>query len=362
MRPTLSSFVIGTLAAFVGMGSAGHAQVLVPPPGARPVDIVKQAADRAARADSVDSTGRAVRPKPTPAAIALWVSRDSTTWTKRRLSAQSGLRRLWTALVNNGEWCNPPRADTVRAAPIQWCHFYSSSQEAAKAAETFWNGTIATGSDVTFAQMVNVVAGDKAQSTKVELLSDFWNTMRVSFSGVLATKSSPDGSSATKPSNDGATQSKAQQFLNGGGPASFKLERPFVVANLIGSNTVVLGQANTSFLASAAGKDSPADSMQFASTGLRIQSQIDGGLHQISGIANLTVDRVYGGRAFYRAATADSTRRTGFGAASFSIGLVLDRSVQLTWNKIFFGPRNLQHGANFISVNVTRLPSLHASN
>jgi hypothetical protein len=94
--------------------------------------------------------------------------------------------------------------------------------------------------------------------------------------------------------------------------------------------------------------------MQFATTGVRLQTRIGGSEKKISGVANLSAGRVFGGRSFYRAATGDSTKRSPFGTASFSMGLVLEEKVQLTWSKIFFGPRTLQQGGSFFTVNVTR--------
>ena len=318
-------------------------QVLVPRPGARPIDTITPAPQGA-----VD-----------PRATALAVSRDSSVRTLERKGGERGWTRLKTVLINNGEWCNAATAKADVPNGIQWCHFYSSSQESQKAAKTFWNGNLNDGRDVAFTRMVKLVGNDNAQSTKVELLSDLWNTMRVSLSGVLSTKTSdsPSGTAAggtDAGDGDKRKQSKAQQFLNGGGPASLRLERPFFVLNFVGSNTVLLGQTNLSFGLPGSGKDSPADSMQFGQTGIRLQSQIDGGERKISGIGNLSLDRVYGGKSFYRAVTGDPTAATPFASASFSVGLLIEDSVQLTWNKIFYGPRALQQGGSFISVNVTR--------
>lgn len=342
--------------------AAAHSQPLPKRPGTRQIDSIATAAAHAQRESIAQQSG--ARPDDP-------VSEKPEL--KNTATGGDNLFIRFTHLFWNDDekWCNPPKlvdgsADT--SPSLQFCHLFFDSRAANRAAKQFWDGHDSDGNDVAFARLLNFVGNQKAQSLKLELLSDYWSSIRIGFYGTMSTKASGGDSTdsqtksaaaattaAAAPDAGTQNQSKAQQFLNNGGPAGLRIDRPFAVLNLFGTNSVVFGHALSSFsIPGASTGSAPADSIQFAATGLHITTQVDGALGKIGGVGSLYIDRNFGSRKFYAAATGDSTAHRAFNTASFSLGLVLEGAVQLTWTKVVSGPGLLQHGSSFFTINATR--------
>lgn len=235
------------------------------------------------------------------------------------------------------DWCND------ESKGVHWCGIEMDTTRAHAASKKFWNQYDAGG--FTAVKMLNIQGlGDKqSQSVYVELVSDLWNGWRVGVGGVFADKDTVAGTGAK------SDKSKAQQFLNGGGPALLTMARPLVVVNLAGTRTIALLRGQAAFTAPGAEKES-SDSTKYADLGLDVQSRIDGADKKIGGIATAHLGRVIGGGAFYRAFETPGS----FTAAHFSLGLMIENAVRVSWTKFVLGPSKLVDQKDLITVNFVR--------
>lgn len=255
----------------------------------------------------------------------------------------TGLQRLAS------RWRISSCSDSTKKFEV--CGFTSDPVLARAAGETFWGHE--EGDGLVLGKMLNIQGlGDPgAQSTYVELAADLWNMTRISLAGVVQPKEDDDEPDAPDPAADatGEEQSKAQHFLNGGGPAVVTLLRPFAVSNLIGWRSLLLGRAQASFSLPAGGQ-SVRDSMKFADFGVDVQSQMKGARSRIGGIAVLHIGQIIGSNRFYDNLGEDGT----FTVANAAIGLVIDQSVSITWTRFLLGPSSLKNPDGLISVKFTR--------
>jgi hypothetical protein len=266
----------------------------------------------------------------------LTVRLDTVVLTPRR---RRELASLISHLVSRDTtWCNSP------ATGIHFCGLQVDTSIGHIAAKHFWDQRDAGG--FTAVKMMNIQGlGDKqAQSVYTELISDLWNAWRIGLGGVFTTKADTTGSGS------GVTKkSQVQQFLNGGGPAVITLARPLVVANLAGTRTVGLFRGQAAFAAPGANQQS-ADSTKYADLGLDAQSTMVGAAGKIGGIVTMHVGRVFGGKKFY----------DGFGTAGsftvghYSLGLLIENAVRVSWTRLFLGPSRLIDQSDLITVNVVR--------
>jgi hypothetical protein len=238
---------------------------------------------------------------------------------------------------NKNNWCNDENDG------VHWCGVEIDTSRAHVASRKFWGQTDAGG--FTAVKMLNLQGlGDKqAQSVYVELVSDLWNGWRVGLGGVFADKDTVAGTGAK------SDKGKAQQFLNGGGPALLTIARPIVVVNFAGTRTIALLRGQAAFTAPGAEKET-SDSTKYADLGVDVQSRIDGDLKKIGGIATAHIGRVIGGGAFYRALETSGS----FTTAHVSLGITIENAVRVSWTKFVLGPSKLVDQNDLITVNFVR--------
>jgi hypothetical protein len=231
-------------------------------------------------------------------------------------------------------WCNPRNGFAL-------CQADTSIKHAG--AKEFWSQGDPSG--FTALKMLNIQGlGDKSQSVYTELLSDLWGTWRIGLAGVFTPKdtTSPEGKAL-------ADKSKAQQFLNGGGPAVATLARPLAAWNRGGLRSVAIFKLQSAFNAPGT-NGAISDSTKYSDIGVDVQSRIDGLDNKIGGIATFHAGQVFGGRAFYNG----FGEKQSFSVAHFSIGLVVENSVRVSWTKLVLGPSKLIDQQDLITVNFVR--------
>lgn len=249
--------------------------------------------------------------------------------------------KWYSFLVSNDpNWCT----GNLAANAIRFCPFFSDPDSAHKAARYYWDNADPS---IGLGQNLNAVGNGRTQSTYLELLSDYWNTIRVSFAGVYTAKPSDSTSTVAE-----KAQSKAAQFLNGGGPAIFGLVRPLAVASLVGARTQLLASAHSAFSLPASGA-SATDSLKYVEVALETQTSIGGADNKIGGDVSVHLGRAFGGHEFYHAVGTSGS----FGDSYFNIGLTLENSVRVSWTKLVLGPSQLRANSDFLSVNITRFPN-----
>lgn len=220
---------------------------------------------------------------------------------------------------------------------VVFCTWSLNADEAKKAGQLFWGQEDSLGFSV--AKMVNIqgLGDSKGESTYLEMIADLWSSTRISLGGVF------------RASDTTTTKSKAQQFLNGGGPAVVTLLRPLVVSNIANSRSVVLLRGQASF--SLPGQGSSArDSLKYADLGADLQTSVAGASRKIGGLFTFHAGRIIGGRDFYKAYGEDDQ----FWLMNASIGLVVEQAVSVTWSRVFRGPNALRDVRDLIGVKLTR--------
>ncbi|HWH51971.1 MAG TPA: hypothetical protein VN651_10560 [Gemmatimonadaceae bacterium] len=219
----------------------------------------------------------------------------------------------------------------------RFCGLILDTTTDSKAGATFWEGkdrkSYSTFSEVQMQGLGN----SKSQSTYVELINDYWGLWRVGLAGVF------------KSADSSTDQSKAQQFLNGGGPAQLTLLRPIALFNSGLVQTTLFGHAQASF--TVPGQDTvPRDSLKYADFGAEVQSRIEGADSKIGGLFFVRQGYIIGGNALYTALGESSA----FATVTMGVGITVEKKVAVIWNKVLMGPSTLRNADNLITVKFTR--------
>ena len=326
--------------AIVLVPAASRAQFpLIRNPGTRKADSVAVPPDAAAAKAKLDSVAK----------TADSTNKEAEDLTSSRVRKTGRTTAIRNALVSNDpQWCNPkPAANGDVVDALKFCKFFDSSRLAADAAKTFWDQRK---DDFELGRTMQVVGAAKSESVYLELLSDTWNTIRVSLGGVKTTETGSATTTAAGES-EASKDTKTTQFLNKGGPLVLGLQRPLAVLTMMGTRTVVVMADYASFSTSPGGDASTMDSVAFNDAGINVQTRIDGAGRRIDGLFRFHFGREAGGQAFY-SAVADGPK--AFNAGDFSFGLILEGTTTVTWRKVVVGPHRLLDRSSMIGVSFTR--------